>query len=428
MTDKSMKSRRGFLQTVATALVAAPVHFSVGSVVAPRVVVVGGGFGGAACARYLKKLRPALDVVLIERSRSILTCPFSNLVVAGMENFDALSQNLEGLRQHGVRIVEGEVVSRSENPAELVLKDGSSIRYDRAVVSPGIELMFDSVPGYSKEVAEKLPHAWRAGSQTVRLRDQINTMRDGGVVVIVVPANPYRCPPGPYERASLIANYLARAKPRSKVLILDAKDNFSKKNLFVDAWQRLYPGFIDWVAGSAGGLVHKVDGDSRKVWTQDGFTEHTADVVNVIPPQRAGTIAFGLGLADSTGWCPVDNRTFESTLVPKIHVLGDAVAAGDMPKSAFSANSQAKVCAAAIVCELSDMPIFEPTFLNTCYSFVAPDYGISTSGIYSVTSLGIREVPGSGGESPQDASLSFRRAEARYAKGWYRAITSDTWS
>ncbi len=423
-----MKSRRRFLQTVAASIGVAPVHFSISSGGGYRVVVVGGGFGGAACARYLKKLQPDLDVILVERSKNIQTCPFSNFVVAGMEKIDALSQNFDGLRRNGVHVLQGEVVGRVENRKELVLKDGSSIRYDRAVVSPGVELLFDRVPGYDKDKTNKLPHAWRAGGQTLLLREQIKKMKNGGLIIIVAPANPYRCPPGPYERASLIANYLARTKPRSKVLILDAKDNFSKQNLFVDGWRRLYPGVVDWVAGSAGGLVHRVDADLRKVWTQDGFTEHSADVVNIIPPQRARSIAFELGLGDATGWCPVDYRTFESTLVPKIHVLGDAVTAGDMPKSAFSANSQAKVCAAAIVRELTDRPVLDPTYLNTCYSFVAPDYGISTSGIYSVSSSGISEVSGSGGESPRDASLPFRQAEARYARGWYRSIRSDTWS
>jgi NADPH-dependent 2,4-dienoyl-CoA reductase/sulfur reductase-like enzyme len=292
------------------------------------------------------------------------------------------------------------------------------------VLSPGIDLRFDALPGYDARAAEAMPHAWKAGPQTELLRRQLEAMEDGGTVVMAVPANPYRCPPGPYERASLIAWYLKTRKPRSKLLVLDAKDVFSKQRLFQAAWAALYPGLLEWVGLSAGGQVTGVDAAAMELSTD--FGTHRVAVANVIPPQRAAPIAQAAGVADRSGWCPVDPATFESKPVPGIHVIGDAAIAGAMPKSAFAARAQAEVCAAAVAALLRGEAPQQPRLINTCYSLVAPDYGISIAGVYRPGPGGmLADVDGAGGTSPMNAPAEFRAAEARYAEAWFRTVTTD---
>ena len=306
----------------------------------------------------------------------------------------------------------------------MTLSDGSPLGYDRLVLAPGIDIRWEALPGYDEAAAKVMPHAWRAGEQTLLLRDQLEAMADGGTVVISIPANPFRCPPGPYERASLIAYYLKTKKPRSKLIVLDAKDSFSKQRLFQAAWQQLYPGLLEWVSLSDGGKVTSVDPMTRTLVTD--FASYKADVANVIPPQRAGSIATAAGVADQTGWCPIDPVTFESRLQPRIHVIGDAAIAGAMPKSAFAANAQAKVCAAAVTVLLRDEEPSPPKLINTCYSLVAPDYGISIVGVYHAVGKQLADVEGAGGLSPLEAPPDFRALEANYAAGWFRTITAET--
>jgi NADPH-dependent 2,4-dienoyl-CoA reductase/sulfur reductase-like enzyme len=267
-----------------------------------------------------------------------------------------------------------------------------------------------------------MPHAWKAGEQTLLLRRQLEAMEDGGTVVISAPANPFRCPPGPYERASLIAYYLKTKKPRSKLIVLDAKDAFSKQRLFQNAWQALYPN-LEWVSLSNGGKVVSVEVGEMTLVTD--FGRHKATVANVIPPQKAGRIADLAGATDRSGWCPIDAVTFESKLQPNLHVIGDASIAGAMPKSAFSANAQAKFCAAALARLLAGGKPDEPKLINTCYSLVAPDYGISVAGVYRPADGQLKEVEGSGGVSPLDAPSSTRAAEAAFANGWFNTITAE---
>jgi len=268
-----------------------------------------------------------------------------------------------------------------------------------------------------------MPHAWKAGEQTLLLRSQLESMEDGGTVVIVAPANPFRCPPGPYERASLIAHYLKTRKPKSKVIILDAKDAFSKQRLFQNAWKELYPDHMEWVSLSTGGKVTAVDAASKTLKTD--FGDHKSDVANVIPPQKAGAIAQTAGVADRSGWCPVDPVTFESKLVPNIHVIGDAAIMGGMPKSAFSANAQAKVCATAVTDLLAGKTPAEPRLINTCYSLVAPDYGITVAGVYKPANGVLADIEGAGGVSPIDAPHETRALEAQFAEGWFKTITGE---
>ena len=389
--------------------------------VLPKVVVIGGGFGGASAARALR--RQGMDVTLVERDASYTACPFSNAVIAGLRPMDRQVLGYEGLRGQGIAVAAQAATGVDATARRVTLADGTVLPYDRLVLSPGIALRFDALPGYDEAAAERLPHAWQAGVQTLLLRRQLEAMEDGGTVVMAIPANPYRCPPGPYERASLVAHFLKTRKPRSKLLVLDAKDVFSKQRLFEAAWAALYPGLLEYVPLAAGGRVTAVDAAKRAVETD--FGQHEGAVVNVIPPQRAGDIARIAGATDRSGWCPIDPASFESRLVPGVHVIGDAAIAGAMPKSAFAANAQARVCAAAVAALIQGRPVAAPKLVNTCYSLVAPGYGISVAGVYQPANGVLADVPGAGGTSPLDAPAAVRAAEATYAEDWFATITAD---
>jgi NADPH-dependent 2,4-dienoyl-CoA reductase/sulfur reductase-like enzyme len=400
-----------------------PFHLAFGQGAAAKVAVIGGGFAGATCARTLKRLNPRLDVTLVEPNPVFTACPFSNEVIAGLRDLGAQQFTYDKFATDGVMVTRSLATGIDSQPRNISLENGSRLTYDRLVVAPGIDFRWDAIPGYDEAAAERLPHAWKAGAQTELLHRQLAAMDDGGLVVISAPANPYRCPPGPYERASLIAHFLKTNKPRAKLILLDAKDAFSKQKLFQQAWELLYPGLIEWVPLSAGGKIASVEPASLTVKTD--FQSYKAAVVNVIPPQRAGRIAELAGVADKTGWCPVDPMTFQSTLQPNIHVIGDAAIAGAMPKSAFAANAQAKVCAAAIAALLAGEAPPQAKLINTCYSVAAPDYGFSVAGVYQPSNGQLVEVPGSGGTSPLGAPADARAAEARIANGWFRTITAE---
>ena len=387
----------------------------------PQVVVIGGGYAGATCARFLQ--REGVSVTLVEPNANYISCPFSNAVIAGLRDLSQQTFSYDAIEKQGVRIARQAAASIDRAGKHVTLADGTVLSYDRLVLAPGIDLNFAALPGYDEKAAEIMPHAWKAGPQTLLLKQQLEAMPDGGTVVISAPANPFRCPPGPYERASLIAWYLKNHKPKSKVLILDAKDAFSKQGLFVAAWKELYGDMIEWVGLSGGGKVTEIKPGEKTFVTE--FGEHKADVGNVIPPQRAGRIAIDSGIADQTGWCPIDPVTFEARSQPGVHVIGDACIAGGMPKSAFSANAQAKACAQAVAAMLQGKPAPEPKLINTCYSLVKPDYGISVAGVYAPSKGLLADVPGAGGVSPANAPASFRAAEASYAEGWYKTITGE---
>jgi sulfide dehydrogenase [flavocytochrome c] flavoprotein subunit len=391
-----------------------------------RVVIVGGGFGGATCARYLNKFDPALAITLVTPVKRYTTCPFSNAVMSGMRDLDSISHGYQAHEKRGVNVVYDTVTQVDAAGKKVALSDGSSLPYDRLVLAPGIDFRWDDVDGMSAGDAEVIPHAWQGGPQTTLLRDQLVAMPDGGTFIIAPPGNPFRCPPGPYERVSLVAHYFKQQKPKSKILILDAKSKFSKQPLFMQGWEKLYPGMIEWVSGDTGGRIDMVDVKNRTLHTEAGG-KHKGDVINFIPPQTAGPIVHTAGLTNADGWCPVNQKTFESNIHPGIHVIGDASIAGKMPKSGFAANSQAKVCAAAIVSAVHGTALPEPSYVNTCYSLVSPDYGISVAAVYRYSEdKGIYKVEGSGGVSPKDADANFRQLEARYARGWYDSITADS--
>jgi len=416
-----MATRRTFLKLTAAAGLAAP---SIASAQASgRVVVVGGGFGGATAARTLKALEPKLTVTLVEPNPVFTACPFSNNVLAAIREISQQQFGYDGVKKAGVVVAQTAATAVDASGKSVTLGDGSKLAYDRLVLSPGIDIDWGALPGYDEAAAEKMPHAWKAGAQTVLLRQQLQAMDDGGLVIISSPANPFRCPPGPYERASLIVYWLKIWKPRSKLLILDSKDAFSKQKLFQNAWAELYQGLIEWVPLSQGGKVTSVDPSTLTFVTE--FGRHKASVGNVIPPQKAGTIAQRAGVADRTGWCPVEPVAFESTLQPGIHVIGDSAIMGGMPKSAFAANAQAKVCAAAIVELLAGRKPVDPILINTCYSLVAPDYGISVAGVYRPDKGVLADVPGAGGNSPLEVVGGFRGQEALYASSWFKTITTE---
>jgi len=389
----------------------------------PRVVVVGGGFAGTTCARALRHADPRLAVTLVEPNATFTACPFSNEVIAGLREIAAQQFTYGHVAADRITIARASAMAVDAAARSVALSDGTRLAYDRLVLAPGIDIRWGALAGYDEAAVQQMPHAWRAGDQTLLLRRQLEAMPDGGLVVISAPANPFRCPPGPYERASLIAHYLKTKKPKSKLIVLDAKDAFSKQRLFQAAWAELYPGLLEWVPLSKGGNVTSVEPATRTFVTD--FGRHSAAVGNVIPPQKAGRIAEVAGVTDKSGWCPIDPVTFESKLVPGIHVIGDAAIAGAMPKSAFAANAQAKTCAAAVATLLAGGTPASPRLINTCYSLVAPDYGISVAGVYAPTNGQLADVPGAGGVSPQDAPRPTRAAEAVLAAAWFRTITGE---
>ena len=393
---------------------------------AAHVVVVGGGFGGATAARYLRQYAPQVQITLVEPATRFFTCPFSNLYLAGLRSWDSIGHGYDGLRAAGINVVHAHAESVDSQAHTLRLSTGQVLQWDRLLLSPGVDMRWDALQGYDQAAAQRAPHAWKAGEQTLLLRQQLEAMPDGGLFVMAIPDNPFRCPPGPYERASMVAHYFKQNKPRSKILLLDAKDQFSKQGLFQQGWKALYGDMIEWVKQSDDGQVMRVDANALEVETAFG-ERHRADVLNVIPPQKAGWIAEQAGITDGSGWVPIKADSFESQRVAGIYAVGDATIAAPMPKSGFAANTQGKVAAAAIAADLlgQDKPV--ASFSNTCYSLIGPGYGISVANVYQLADGKIVEPEGSGGVSPLDADGAFRAAEARYGQAWYAAISTDIW-
>jgi len=410
--------RRDFLKLAAAVSVAG----CAGTSYKARVVVVGGGFGGATAAKYLRLWDPAIEVVLVERGSQFTSCPLSNLVLAGFTTMDDISQGYGGLRRHGVQVVHDEVTAIDAAKKLVRLERGGDLSYDRLVVSPGVDFSFGEIQDYEPAMkAGKVLHAWKAGQQTLDLRRQLEQMRDGGVFLLSIPPAPYRCPPGPYERASVIADYFKRAKPRSKVLVLDANpDITSKAPLFKAAWKDLYGGIIEYR-----GNAKAVGIDAATLTVKCEVEDVRGDVLNVIPPQGAGDIARKAGLITTNNrWCDVDWRTMESKAAPGVHVLGDATLSGPaMPKSASMANNHAKIAAAAIVEILAGRTPEPVQILNTCYSFVSEKEAIRVSSVHAWDDKDrtLKAVPGSGG-----VSAARSEAEGGYAWSWARNIWADS--
>ena len=383
-----------------------------------RVVVIGGGYGGATAAKYIRLWDPSIDVVLVERDAGFVSCPISNLVLAGYSSMDEISRGYDGLRRHGVTVVRDEVTAIDASRKSVKLANGADIAYERLIVSPGVDFTFSEVQGYESAMqAGAVLHAWKAGPQTVALRRQLEQMSDGGVYILSVPMAPYRCPPGPYERASMVAAYFKQAKPRSKVLVLDANpDVTSKGPLFKRAWSDLYPGILEF-RGNA-----KVIGVERGAVRTD-FETIRGDVLNVVPPHRAGDIAMKSGLITTNNrWCDVDWRTMESKAVKGVHVIGDAtLSASGMPKSGSMANNHAKIAAAAVVELLNGRAPQPVKIINTCYSFVSQKEAIRVSSVHEWDGTTLQPVKGAGG-----VSAARSEAEGTYAWNWARTIWADS--
>lgn len=387
------------------------------------VVVIGGGSGGATAAKYIKKYAKTANVILVEKNKTYHTCYFGNNVISGVSDISSIQHNYDSLeKNHNIHMVYAMAKRVDAKNKKVILSDGETIAYDKVVVAPGIDFKWDSIPGHSKKAAKNIPHAYIAGEQTEILRDQLANMKQGGTFVLIPPTNPFRCPPGPYERASLVAHYLKNNNPTAKLIILDQKDKFSKFGLFRQGWKREYADIIDWRAKSKGGQVKHIDTDTKTIKTVSGDTIK-ADVINLIPAQKAGKLAFDSGLTKGD-WCPINTMTFESKIHKDVYVIGDASIAAQMPKSGFSANSQAKILAMQLARSLENKAEMSNTILaNTCYSFISPTYAISVTAAYKGTTEKIKKT--SGGSSPMNADASERKALANTARNWYAGITSD---
>ncbi|MEH2541456.1 sulfide dehydrogenase [flavocytochrome c] flavoprotein subunit [Bradyrhizobium sp. AZCC 1577] len=388
-----------------------------------KVVVVGGGIGGATAAKYLAASARTIEVTLVEPKPRYTTCFFSNLYLAGLCSLESLTHGYETLAQrYGINVIHDSVTAVDPVGKTVGLKNGPKLPYDRVVVAPGIAFNYEALAGYDEAATQIIPHAWNAGPQTQLLRRQLENMEDGGVFVLVAPPNPFRCPPAPYERASLVAYYFKQHKPRSRILILDAKDSFNSQDLFLDAWERHYRGMIEWLPAQFTGGIKAIDVKERSVKTASETFK--AAVANIIPPQMAGQFAQQNGLVDQSGWCPIDPITFESKLQPGIHVVGDASSAGDMPKSAFVANSQAKACAFAITAALTTSERQPPHLFNTCYTFLSRDDAVSNAVSFKPAAGTIKIIDNF--VSQVQESVETRHRTAREAQSWYAAFTRDT--
>ena len=421
MTSVSRRKFGGLLGASAVTLAMPSIAFGA----KPKVVVIGGGAGGATAARYLAKdSKGAIDVTLVEASKRYYTCFFSNLYIGGFRKYGSIGHNYYGLAvNNGINVVH-EWASSVDNAAKKVkLASGNTLSYDKLVLSPGISLKYDSVPGYSPQAQTRMPHAWTSGTQAQVLRNQVLNMRKGGTFVLVAPPNPYRCPPGPYERVSMMAHVLKERNPSAKIVVLDPKPKFSKMGLFTEGWENHYPGMVEWIGPEMHGGIKSVNHETMEIVTDlDTFK---ADAACVIPAMRAGVIADTAGVTDGD-WAPIVPATMVSKADPNIHVLGDASVASAMPKSGFSANSQAKVAANAIRGDLTGSKIYPARFSNTCWSLVATNDGVKVGASYKAGAEKI-EVTGKFVSKTKE-SAELRKATYEESLDWYSGITSDMFS
>ncbi|MEQ8256245.1 MAG: NAD(P)/FAD-dependent oxidoreductase [Roseovarius confluentis] len=415
-------NRRTFLGTTAAAAttLAAPTVLAQGAG-KPRVVVIGGGAGGATAARYIAKDSDgAIDVTLVEPTRTYFTCFFSNLYLGGFKEFSDIGHTYGTIAASGVNVIHDWAVDVDRDAKTVTLAGGSTLPYDKLILSPGIDFVDGAVEGWSIETQNAMPHAYKAGSQSELLRAQLEAMPEGGTFAMVAPPNPYRCPPGPYERVSMVAHFMKENNPTAKIIVADPKPKFSKMALFQEGWNKHYPGVVDWIGEEFGGGNVSVDTANMTV-TIDG-EETSVDVCNVIPAQKAGRIADMAGVTDGN-WAPVNAADMSTKADADVYVLGDAAAQGDMPKSGFAANSQAKVCANAVRGALTGSKVFPAKFSNTCWSLIATDDGVKVGATYEATEEKIAKVDGFISETGEDSAL--RKATYEESEGWYTGITTD---
>jgi NADPH-dependent 2,4-dienoyl-CoA reductase/sulfur reductase-like enzyme len=416
-------TRRHFA-TLAGASLAAPLFapYALGQG-KPRLVVIGGGPGGGTVANYVaKESKGAIDVTLIEPQKNFTTCFFSNLYVGGFRDFKSITHTYDKVKKNGVKIVTQMASAIDRDKKQVVLANGQRVPYDRLVVAPGIDIKFDSVPGYSEAAAQIMPHAWKPGAQTQLLVKKLNALKDGDTIVMIAPPNPYRCPPGPYERVSMFAHVLKKkGYKKSKIIVLDPKPNFSKQALFMEGWEKHYPGMIEWQDPKVHGGIKSVDPKTGEIKTD--LASYKAALANVIPAQMAGKIARDASLADQSGFCPIDPENMKSKMDPNIFVVGDACIPGDMPKSAFSANSQAKVAAMIIRSELEKARAFPARYTNTCWSLIAPDDDVKVGGAYEPGDGKLKA--GTTFVSQKGESADVRKQNYKESIDWYNGIVAD---
>ena len=388
----------------------------------PKVIVIGGGPGGSTVAKYVAK-DGGIDVTLVEPLRQFTTCFHSNLYLGGFRSFQSLTHSYEKLvKNYGIKHARAMASAIDRDKKTVRLANGITVPYDRLVVAPGIDIKFDSVPGYSEAVSNKLPHAWKPGPQTQLLVRQLNALKDGSLIVMIAPPNPYRCPPGPYERVSMMAHVLkAKGHKKSKIVVLDPKPNFSKQGLFVEGWENHYPGMVEWQDPKMHGGINSVDAKTMTVKTD--LAEYKAALINVIPAQMASKIARDVGLANQTGFCAINPENMKSSVDGNIYILGDASIAGDMPKSAFSANSQAKVAAMMIRGELANGKTFPARYTNTCWSLIETDDAVKVGGRYEAKDGKIMAVETFISKTGESADL--RKQTQGENMGWYSGIIAD---
>lgn len=419
-------SRRQFIGGVGALAAASSLACPAIAQAKPRLLVVGGGPGGATLAKYAARdSQGAINVTLIEPAKQFVTCFHSNLYLGDFRPLDSITQSYAGLTKYGVNVVHEAAASVNRETKTVRLASGTTLPYDRLAIAPGIDLKFDSVPGYSEAASEIMPHAWKAGPQTQLLKKQLDALKDGDLIVMVAPPNPYRCPPGPYERASMMAHVLkAKGHTKSKIVILDPKPNFSKQGLFAEGWEKHYPGMVEWQDPTMHGGIKSVDAKTMTVKTD--LAEYKAQLVNVIPAQMAGRIARDAGLTNDSGYCPINPDNMKSALDPNIYVVGDASIAGDMPKSAFSANSQAKVAALMIRGELSGAKTFPARYTNTCWSLIETDDTVKVGGRYEAKDGKIAAVETFVSKTGEPEDL--RKQTQIENMGWYSGIIADIFS
>jgi sulfide dehydrogenase [flavocytochrome c] flavoprotein subunit len=394
----------------------------------PRVVVIGGGPGGATAAKYIAKdSQGKIEVVLVEPKKEFTTCFHSNLYLGDFKKFDEITHTYDKLASaHGVKLNHQMASAIDRAKKHVVLADGSRLSYDRLIVAPGISLKYDSVPGWGKEHEKVMPHAWQAGEQTKILKAKLDAVPDGGTIIMIAPPNPYRCPPGPYERVSMMAHTLkAAGKTKSKIVIIDPKPKFSKQGLFLEGWEKYYPGMVEWLAPDIHEGVKSVDPKTGTVVT--GFeTYKNSPLVNVIPAQTAGQIAIQAKLVDKSGFCPIDANTMRSTVDSNIFVIGDASIAGAMPKSGFAANSQAKVAAMAVRADLTGSRVFPARYANTCWSLIEDGDVVKVGATYAAKDGKIAATSTFISKTKEPADL--RKQNVQENLGWYAGVTADMFS
>jgi NADPH-dependent 2,4-dienoyl-CoA reductase/sulfur reductase-like enzyme len=405
---------------MAAATLAAPAVFAAGHG-KPRVVVIGGGAGGATAARYIAKDSDGeIDVILIEPTRTYYTCFFSNLYLGGFKEIDDLGHSYGGLAANGVNVVHDWAIGVDRDAKTVTLAGGATLGYDKLILSPGIDFVEGAVPGWDISAQNAMPHAYKAGSQTELLKAQLAAMPEGGTFAMVAPPDPYRCPPGPYERVSMVAHFLKANNPTAKIIVADPKDKFSKMALFQEGWADHYTGMVDWIGSDFGGGNVSVD-PAAMTLTIDG-EETSVDVCNVIPAMKAGRIAEIAGVTDGN-WAPVNAVDMSTKADPDVYVLGDSSQQGDMPKSGYSANSQAKVCANAVRGALTGSRGFPAKFSNTCWSLIDTNDGVKVGATYEATDEKIAKVDGFISDTGESAEL--RKATYEESEGWYAGITAD---